>query len=327
MDAIELEPRNPYADYLNRFKWDSGKSLPPHGLVSIVGEDGPEFVKKVNEVMKKHFGIQAKPLDASESPDPIVGGVAVLTIFKRTVGFDASFNTRTDEALTFHSKKGEPRKVYAFGSWTSRLRLRNVGCGRVLAYVPNKKLAIALKVSDPEEFVVVMMDPGLKSIMSAIKETKVLLDALPVGAGLDPTLLDSYPDKLKDPIPKDSYITKLDTVLIPKLKFSSFEKFEKKLSGKFKVPNAPDGYYGSIKIAIQKIDFSLDHSGADMDVRTFIVPPTFLSAGGPGKLNKPQPRKFIYDKPFFLMFWRKGASVPYMAAYIDGGGLTPWQGR
>ncbi|NOX98152.1 MAG: hypothetical protein GXP30_00165 [Verrucomicrobia bacterium] len=96
------------------------------------------------------------------------------------------------------------------------------------------------------------------------------------------------------------------------------------------MPNAPDEYYGQITQAIQKIDFSLDHSGADMDVRTFIVAPTFLSAGGPGKLEKPrkpQPRKFIYDKPFFLMFWRKGASVPYMAAYIDGGGLTPWQGR
>ena len=315
IDAINLKPENPHCKYLNQFQWDSDKSLPPHDLITIVGESGPKFVETVNAAMLRHFGDKSNLLDPNEWKDPIIGGIAALTVLRRSVNFGSTFKAQKSQPFAFFNNNGDPRDVHAFGSSTPSQRKNNVGSGRVLSYFPRQKMALALKTEDPEEFVVVMRDPDLKSIMAAIKETKSLLESLPQGTA-------------SDPVPQDSYITRLDTIQIPQLKLSSFAAFQEQLKGKYTTPNLPEGYW-RIARAIQNIDLSLNQSGADMDVRTFIVPPAFLSNSpttpDPKKPNNPVPRNFVFNKPFFLMFWRKNATVPYLACYINTGGLVPWR--
>ncbi len=311
VDTIELKPKNKYAEYLNQFQWDSDKSLPPHGMLNFVGQNGPEFIKKVNDVLGRHFGGRVKPFRGDEWITPELGGIAVLAVFQRSVSFDVGFSPLVDRPFAFFNARGEPRDVYAFGSWTLRQRESNVGAARVLAYQPQKKMALAIKTADPEEFVVALFDPNLKSIIAAVKETNRLLKNLPDGSE-------------EKPVPPDSYITKDDTILLPMIQLNSLGHFEENLFGIYRIPNAPPNEYWRIVKAVQSIDFSLNHSGADMIVRTFVAPAIYLSTDIDEKqAKKSGPRDFVYNKPFFLMFWRKNASVPYLACYIETGGLVP----
>lgn len=309
VDAIELQPPNSYAKYLNEFQWNADQSLPPHGFITIVGEDGASFVETVNKAILTHFGRTVAPLDPKDWPDPIAGGIALFTVMKRSIAFGSGFEERTDSSFPFFNQEGGVKDVRAFGAWTAKQRIKSAGTARVLAYIENGKQGLALSTDSPDDFVVLLHDPEQKSIMAAIEETKRLLSSVSARS--------------------DTLTTKLDTILIPQLKLSNLGKFEKQLSGKYRTPGmAPDRYFEIVK-ACQNIDLSFDQTGADMETRTFLISTTFLSSDTPSsepakKTEKAGPRNFVFNKPFFLMLWSKNGTVPYLACYVDTAGLVPW---
>ena len=56
-------------------------------------------------------------------------------------------------------------------------------------------------------------------------------------------------------------------------------------------------------------DFKMDENGAV--VRSTAIGETFMSIP-----RTPIPRKFIFDKPFMLTLWKKGAKSPYLTIWI-----------
>ena len=62
--------------------------------------------------------------------------------------------------------------------------------------------------------------------------------------------------------------------------------------------------------------FDLDEKGARVKVVAAAGGEPFCVPSAPPK-PKP-PRFFLYDRPFFVLIWRKDADWPYFAAWIDG---------
>ena len=322
IESIDLVPPNRTARFLNQFQWDAEKVLPPHSVITIAGQDGPEFTNLVNGALRRHFGDRVDVFDRVRQSQPargetVTGGIAILTVFGRQVVFDADFLPDEDKAFDFFDSRGRPHKVQGFGSWKPAQQQSNVGCGRVLAHQPGTELALALKTSDPDEFAVLFHDPAQSSIATAYARVSQLLQEVTAS------------DPASSEAPPGAYINGSDSIRLPKLALSQLGQFQEQLKGTYRTPHTPPGRHWRITRAIQSIDLSLDHTGAGLEVRSFLIVPSFLSSGGidaaAKEPEKPQPRHFIFNKPFFLMFWRKNATVPYLVAHIDGAGLVAWQ--
>jgi hypothetical protein len=64
--------------------------------------------------------------------------------------------------------------------------------------------------------------------------------------------------------------------------------------------------------ASQLTRFQLHEKGATVHSEVTLLAVPFGGDHSP----PPIPRKFIYDRPFFVFLWRKGAEWPYFGAWI-----------
>ena len=102
-----------------------------------------------------------------------------------------------------------------------------------------------------------------------------------------------------------------DDVRIPYLKFHNKTNFAPLLQG--------GRYYGAegdpwrIYHADQRLDFELTEKGARVRVYAEAGAEPF---GDPPPPPPTIPRKFHYDRPFFVFLWRDKAEWPYFGAWI-----------
>jgi hypothetical protein len=117
-----------------------------------------------------------------------------------------------------------------------------------------------------------------------------------------------------------SILQPIDTLLVPKLKLSHHMDFADLLRGTAHFPG------GDLVVAKagQTVRLTLNESGAEMVTKAYLIPPTFLSTdggGAPGRTAPPNERQFVFDRPFSLMFWKKGAEIPFFFARVDVGAV------
>jgi hypothetical protein len=65
--------------------------------------------------------------------------------------------------------------------------------------------------------------------------------------------------------------------------------------------------------AEQKTKFALSEKGAEARVEVSIEAGPFGPAPEPPPVT---PRKFIYDRPFFIFLWRDKAEWPYIGVWV-----------
>jgi hypothetical protein len=103
----------------------------------------------------------------------------------------------------------------------------------------------------------------------------------------------------------------LDDVRIPVLKLESNYDFRPQLDSTRSFGKAGDPW--RIFMAKQLVKFQLTEKGAKIRVKVETGVEPF---GGAPPSSRIEPRRFHYDRPFFVFLWRKGAGWPYFGVWI-----------
>lgn len=104
-----------------------------------------------------------------------------------------------------------------------------------------------------------------------------------------------------------------DTLQLPVVSLETSADYLDRLQGAFAVPGQTlpmELFHASEQVA-----FGMDESGARLVAQASLVAGPFgdIDEEKPGK-----PRWFLFDEPFFLMSWKDGAPMPYLAIYVRG---------
>jgi len=161
------------------------------------------------------------------------------------------------------------------GFYASDVRKRNNIC--ILKYWDDDKFIIALRLKEDGDELILAKGFG----MSHPKEA---LDGI---------------DQFNQEVP--SSMNDEDQFEMPKLHLDHDRDYAE-LSGKFLANKGFEEYF--IARMFEKIKFDLDHKGARVESEAVIVGPTAMP-------QRPKIRRFILDKPFWVVMKRRGRPYPY----------------
>ena len=99
-----------------------------------------------------------------------------------------------------------------------------------------------------------------------------------------------------------------DIIIIPKFNFN-IEKNYETMEGK--ILNGFENKF-RIETAYQRTAFVLDENGAEIESE---VEYAVEASESIGEIEKPKPKKLIFDKPFYVLLRKKGAENPYFALW------------
>ncbi|MEC5129487.1 hypothetical protein VSU19_22185 [Verrucomicrobiales bacterium BCK34] len=299
-EDIPLEPETKIVRQLNSFEWDYEETVPGRSHFVFVSGTGESFREQANKLIKRHFGTAVPPLeagyfDALLPPGNQSGPVAemiLLSILKHDLVFETSFEEERDSRL-FVSQSGATKVTPFFGSWGAH-RKKLQGAATILNYNSGANaFTVAFQGASPEELLILVQDESLKTIKDTVEVTRRLL----------------LPEVMQTSTP----LSMTDTLLIPKVKLDSFVD----LAGQLRGVAEEGGVKLSIARAGQRIQLNLDQNGASMVTAAYVIPPTFLSTSGGGAGKAKQGRRLVFDRPFQLMLWRRGAEWPFLFARVD----------
>lgn len=104
-----------------------------------------------------------------------------------------------------------------------------------------------------------------------------------------------------------------EVVIIPKLKFNIETNYTNLEGNQFSSNNQRF----EVKTAWQRTAFILDESGAEIESESKIEAQTSTGI----EYEKPEPKKMIFDKPFFLFLKRTESKNPYFALWVTNAEL------
>lgn len=303
-DGIPLKPETEVVKQLNSFKWEYSDTVPERSHFVFVSGTGDSFRDQANKLIMRHFGAAVPPLeegyfDSLLAPDDFGRApveMILLSILKHDLVFENSFE---DEAnfRDFVSGTGEVKAIQFFGSWGDH-REKFGGAATILNYEAGKKrFCVAFQGASPEELLILVSDDSLGTVEETVEATRRFLS--PDSKRFSPSLAIA------------------DTLLIPKVNLDSFVD----LAGQLRGVAEQGGIRMAIARAGQRIRLSLDQNGASMVTAAFIIPPTFLSTSSGPETSTNAGRQLVFDRPFQLMLWRKGAEWPFLFAHIDADSL------
>lgn len=100
-----------------------------------------------------------------------------------------------------------------------------------------------------------------------------------------------------------------DELIIPKFDFDISTVFNSLVGNRFSA--ADKDYF--IENAWQRTAFQLDESGAAVESEATIICTTGIEEENP---NKPQPKKMIFNRPFYILLKRTDAANPYFVLWV-----------
>lgn len=298
-----IHPPNALMDRLDHFQWNPKEVMPQNGWRVWGGRATPDFLKEVNEQASRAFGhADFKVVDPVIKPDPQLTSVACFGLLERDVLFETPFCRSLKVPMKF-GKQGHPVKFFGASGEASERYAKSV---EVLAYRPVDKsfaLEIASKVTDDK--VILYRPPAAQDFAKActwIRKWRADHDP-------DDSLAGSWEDRR---------LHRDDEVRIPYVSFDTVADMKDRLQGAriYEGSNVP----WIISRAEQKTKFDLDETGARIRMETSVQMDPF--AGPPATY----PRKFLFDRPFFIFLWRDKAEWPYLGVWVGNAeALHPMQ--
>jgi hypothetical protein len=273
----------------NRFPEDD---LPETGYYATAGFCRDGVVDKITEEMQRRF--QKVPrIGKIDDPRNVIVAYGYL---EAVIPFPIHY-FENPAPMLFQDAKGGKTNVLSFGANFSRPSLDYGRLGkqvRVLHCVPdaNKKKTV--------EFVI---DPCRES-----SPNQLILACVPAERTLQATWnsvekrMAAYPRR---PDANESF--DLDVLLVPSMAweithhFTELEGHDKRLKNK--------GFEDLFTLcAMQGIRFRLDRGGVEMRSEAFAAASAI-------------PRKFVFDRPFFVFIRKRGSDIPFFAMYVDNAEL------
>lgn len=284
----KVEPPNELMTKLDEFQWKADEIMPAGSWKTWSGSATEEFLKQVNAEAAKMTKEAKGPFTLSQG-DP--NNRATFGLLDRVVTFQKEFVRSRNEPLAFRVYDKEI-PVCFFGcrdDWSGELR----DSVRVLAFRPvDRSIALQISCKEADDSVILYLPPKPLDFSTACSwirtwRAQAKEDDSDFGAWNDPRLHET------------------DEVQVPYVSLNSIADLTSKLGGVRTYGNKP----WIIGRAEQRTRFELHEKGARVRVEDS------LEAFGDAPA-KPSPRRFIYDRPFFVFLWRDGAEWPYFGAWI-----------
>jgi len=287
---VKTEPPNELMARLDAFEWEPEKTMPPGSWKVWAGEAVPEFLELVNHEAAQMTGDARGPFTLG---NPTPGSLACFGLLDREVEFEKPFFRSARQPLTFGEAKQAVRFFGARGEFTAGYAATT----RVLAYSPKDgSHALEISCKGGDDKVILYLPPQPQDFQSACKRIREWRE----------TWRDD--EETRDRW-NDVRLHEGDDVRIPYVSLDVISDFAGQLQG--------GRYYGkpgdpwTVRRAQQKTKFILMEKGAKVRMETSMNIDPFGSAH-----PKPVPRRFIYDRPFFVFIWRDHADWPYLGVWI-----------
>lgn len=216
--------------------------------------------------------------------------VVIRSRFEKNLPFDVQFNT-FDNRLKFNGKT-----VPAFGkagNWGSECQDQI----KILYYQNDRHFLVKLIPEDKKHEILLYMPDHA---FSTFAEMQQRVSQLIVQGRKE--------QKMEDSKWKYKFSVGEDELLIPKFDFDISTVYRLLLGGHFTV--GQDDW--TISKAWQQVAFRLDEKGAA--VKSEAVVECCLSIGDAAE--RPQPKKMIFDRPFYVLLKRADASQPYFVLWV-----------
>ncbi len=290
----EIEPPNELMARMDAFVWKSESVMPEGAWKAWAGEATPDFLKRVNAEAREMVGEEPFHLSGKEIPrtKDTPGTIACFGLLDRKVEFVKPFYRSKAVPMEFGAGKSPVRFFGATGDESEEYR----SVVKVLAYRPvdgSYALEIGCKGGDDR---VILYRPGkVQDFATACRWIRTWRMAF------DP----------KDALPgvwDDRQLHDGDEVQVPYVSLDAAADFSGLLKG-----GRFHGIVGdpwTIRRAEQKTKFELHEKGASVRVEASMEADPFASP--PPNF----PRRFIYDRPFFVFLWRENAEWPYLGVWV-----------
>ena len=219
---------------------------------------------------------------------------AAFGLLDREVSFQKEFLRSRREPLTFRSNDN-PTPVHFFGS-------RDVMSGelrdsvKVLSFRPvDRSFALQIDCKEADDSVILYLPAKTQDFATACSWIRTWSEQAK-------TVKSTFGEW------NDARLHELDEVRIPYVDLDTVADLAPKLSSTRIHDNLP----WKIIRAEQLTRFQLREKGARVRVETSLEATPFADAG----VRRIIPRRFVYDRPFFVFLWRDGAEWPYFGAWI-----------
>jgi hypothetical protein len=284
----KIDPPNELMSRLDAFDWKADTVMPEGAWKTWAGEATPDFLKRVNAEAKEMTGEEPFKLSGEQIP----GTIACFGLLDREVEFEKPFFRSARAPLEFGAEKSPVR---FFG--TDGDNAENFGESvEVLSYRPvDGSLALEVSCKGSDEKVILYRPAKAQDFATACRWIREWRKNPGQSAGLPGNW-------------NDRWLHKGDEVRLPYVSLDASADFAGALQGGRFYGKPGDPW--AIRIAKQKTKFELHEKGAKVRMETSIEADPF--AAEPRKV----PRRFIYDRPFFVFLWSEKAEWPYLGVWV-----------
>jgi hypothetical protein len=282
---------SPMMMQLDTFKWNVGKIMPEGSWKTWTGPATSEFL---NEVNAEAAALINDPHGPFQLPQKDPNGIAAFGLLDRNVSFQKEFFRSRKVSLAFHTNDAKT-PVCFFGT-RDKMSEMLADCVRVLSYRPKvHSYAIQILCKESDDTVILYLPEKPQDFSTACSWLRAWRSHD----------TDSQPSEKCGPW-GDPKLHTGDDVRIPYLNLEARANLLPKLAG--------NRNHGGVPLTLihaeQFTRFQLHEKGARVRVEAS------LSAFGDSNCFAPRPRRFVFDRPFFVFLWRDGAEWPYFGAWI-----------
>jgi hypothetical protein len=294
----KVEPPSEVMKRLDDFVWDPAATMPEGAWKAWAGPASKAFVDQVNKEVAEIAFDDLEPFSITQEDEQ---RRVVFAMLSRRLSFTKAFLPAKRDSMDFQCD-GKSRAVQYFGIPRERADAYS-GSVKVLAYRPAEKShALEIQCRENDDRVVLFQPSKPLDFLTACSWLRTWRKA---DAGTEDSA-----GKWNDP-----YLHRKDEVRIPYVQLDVDTDFTSKLES-YRFHN---GMPWRIAAASQLSRFRLHERGAEVEVRARIYADPF------GGVETPvyTPRRFYFDRPFFVFLWRAKAEWPYFGAWIgDHSALT-----
>ncbi|MES2438833.1 MAG: hypothetical protein V4584_07195 [Verrucomicrobiota bacterium] len=298
---LRVEPPNKLMAALDSFRWEPGKVMPEGSWKAWCGPATRDFLKQVNAEASAITGEQAGPFTLMEESE---ASLAFFGILDRQVEFQRSFFRSVKAPMNFRTKDAEhPVRFFGVRDESSEDFSSAV---RVLAWRPlDGSHAIQIRCRQADDSVILYLPPRDQDFATACRWIRTWRSQF-------------KPDAASARAWNDKLIHRNDEIQIPYVSLESKADLAPLLGGsryhrKSTVP-------WLVSRAEQLTRFQLHEKGARVRVEVSGMADPF------GEAPLVVPRRFLYNRPFFVFLWRDQAEWPYFGAWIgDESALEPFR--
>lgn len=240
-----------------------------------------------NSLTKGEFSAEAK----------IIGNEVIASaFFNKTLPFTSKLQ-KIDDGLVFNKAK-----VSAFGMQS--FDEEAVKFSQILYYKDDDHFALRLIPKDDQHEILLIKGIGnVVTLSEAVKKTNEII-ALGMKEKLDSKISWKYS------------LNEIDIFSIPEIKFN-IENNYRDIEGQVFTTNKDNHF---VETAYQRTGFILNENGAV--VESYAVISTDTADAKPIKI---EPKKMIFDKPFFIIVKRRKSENPYFVMYVQNSELLTKQ--